>query len=266
MNVRVIFSTLTLLLMVVFTTTATSASEESSTVGNLNRLHLAVSSNFHTTLKSLSKLYSKTHPTTIIISSASTGKLTTQIRFGAPYDIFLAADEKHPNLLIAEGLAFSDSQYTYAQGQLVLISKGLTASTAIEAIQSGHINQLAIANHKTSPYGLIANIWLEQSRVQGSTIQKITSENISQTWQHFQHGGVDAALVALSQVILSKSKSKNNSPAYWLLPEKLNHQLTQSAVILTSSQNKSAAEKFMTFLKSKIAKDFISKAGYRLEN
>lgn len=262
MDARVIISSLLLLLTVVSTTVVTLAAEESSRVAKLNRLHIAVSSNFHTALKSLSKLYSETHPTTIIISSASTGKLTTQIRFGAPYDIFLAADERHPDLLIAEGLAFSDSQYTYAQGQLVLISKILTAKTALEVIQSGHIKQLAIANHKTSPYGFIANIWLEQSRVQGSTIQKITSENISQTWQHFQHGGVDAALVALSQVLLSQ----NNSSAYWLLPEKLNHQLTQSAVILTSTQNMPAAEKFMTFLKSQTAKEFIYNAGYRLKN
>ena len=262
MNVRVIISTLLLLLAVVLTTSAALAFEGSSTVGKSNRLHIAVSGNFHTTLKSLSKLYSKTHATTIIISSASTGKLTTQIRFGAPYDILLAADERHPELLIAEGLAFSDSQYNYAQGQLVLISKTLTANTALEAIQSGHIKQLAIANHKTSPYGLIANSWLEHSRARGSTIQKITSENISQTWQHFQHGGVDAALVALSQVLLSK----NDASAYWLLPEESNHQLIQSAVILTSTQNMPTAEKFMAFLKSQAAQELISGAGYRLVN
>ncbi|MFT5519954.1 MAG: molybdate transport system substrate-binding protein [Enterobacterales bacterium] len=261
MNLKIIISTLLLLLIAVFTTSTTAASKQPSTIPELNRLHIAVSSNFHSTLKLLSKLYSETHPSTIIISSASTGKLTTQIRFGAPYDIFLAADERHPNILIAEDLAFSDSQYTYAQGQLVLISKTETAKSALEVIQSGHIKQLAIANPRTAPYGRVANIWLKQSSVQGSTIQKITSENISQTWQHFQHGGVDAALVALSQVLLSKT----NTSAYWLLPEKLNHQLTQSAVILTSTQNVLAAEEFMAFLKSKAAKEVISRAGYRLK-
>ncbi|MFT5452967.1 MAG: molybdate transport system substrate-binding protein, partial [Enterobacterales bacterium] len=260
---NVIFSTLLLLLIGVFTASTTLVAEKSPSTLELNHLHIAVSSNFHTTLKSLSKLYSKTHPTTITISSASTGKLTTQIRFGAPYDIFLAADEKHPNLLIAEELAFSESQYTYAQGQLVLVSKTVTAKSALEVIQSGHIKLLAMANPKTAPYGLVANLWLQQSNVQNLSIQKITSENISQTWQHFQHGGVDAALVALSQVLLSERNSRTSSYAYWLLPEKLNQQLTQSAVILTSTKNIRVAERFMAFLKSQAAKKLISKAGYQ---
>jgi molybdate transport system substrate-binding protein len=263
MNVRVIVSTLLLLLITVFAASTTLVAKESSTIDELSRLHIAVSSNFHSTLKLLSKLYSETHPTTkIIISSASTGKLTTQIRFGAPYDIFLAADEKHPNLLIAEHLAFSDSQYTYAQGQLVLITKTKAAASALDIIQSGHIKYLAVANPKTAPYGQVANLWLVQSSVQDLSMQKITSENISQTWQHFQHGGVDAALVALSQVLLSKT----NTYTYWLLPEELNQQLTQSAVILTATKNKLSAEKFMTFLKSKAAKKLISRTGYELEN
>lgn len=262
MNARIVISTLLFLLSLGSIKSTTILAEESSSNLAQSSLHIAVASNFHTTLKLLSKLYSEKHPTAFTISSASTGKLTTQIRFGAPYDIFLAADKKHPALLIEEQLAFDDSKYIYAQGQLVLISKIESGNSALNIIQSGQIKQLALANHKTAPYGFVANAWLEQSAIENPSFQRITSENVSQTWQHFQHGGVDAALVVLSQVLLSK----NNPYPYWLLPEKYNQQLSQSAVILSSTKNKDAAELFISFLKSKAAKALISEAGYVIEN
>ncbi|PCJ48020.1 MAG: molybdate ABC transporter substrate-binding protein [Gammaproteobacteria bacterium] len=250
MTVRIIFSIACLLFL--FTTSPVSAT-----------LHIAVASNFNSTLKlllgSYTTKYSTKHDINIIVSSASTGKLTTQIRYGAPYDIFLAADEQNPKLLIAEDLAFKQSAYVYAKGQLAFITKITSATSALDALGSGHIKLLAIANYKTAPYGKVAKSWLEDSGYSDSVLL-ITSENISQTWQHFQQSGVEAGLVALPQILLS-----NTNQSYWLLPETVNRRLTQVAVIIKSTKNRLIAEHFMTFLKSKQAKEIIVKAGYKLD-
>ncbi|WP_156500790.1 extracellular solute-binding protein, partial [Alcanivorax sp. HI0044] len=66
---------------------------------------VAVAANFAQTLKQLITLYIKSHPDDRIgVTVASTGKLAAQIRQGAPYDIFLAADQRRPAELAQEGL------------------------------------------------------------------------------------------------------------------------------------------------------------------
>ena len=60
-------------------------------------LNVAVASNFAYTLKLLSADFTKQTGHQLRISSASTGKLYTQIQYGAPFDLFLAADENAQN-------------------------------------------------------------------------------------------------------------------------------------------------------------------------
>jgi len=221
-------------------------------------LHIAVASNFASTLKLLVQSFNKTHPLQVIISSASTGKLTTQIRYGAPYDLFLAADKAHPQILINEQLADENSFFVYAQGQVALISKEHHGDSAVATLNSDKIKQLAVANPKTAPYGLIAKQWLDANGFSKTSFQYITGENINQTWQFFQKGGVDAALVALSQIVQSP---KTEQP-YFLLPKDYNRHLTQAAVILSSATEPEVAKLFLTYLKTAEASEIILRAGY----
>jgi len=221
-------------------------------------LHIAVASNFTTTLKTLAKSYEQSCAIKIVISSASTAKLTTQIRYGAPFDIFLSADTKHAQLLIQQNLAYKNSFYVYAQGQLALVHRNANAESAQKTLASGKIKQLAIANPKTAPYGTVAKNWLTEIGYSDDSFQYIIGENINQTWQFFQQGGTDAAVVALSQVLLSTASNYQHQA----LPLSTSQRLKQAVVILKNTTRKSAAEQFLLYLTSKKAVQIIQKAGY----
>ena len=83
-------------------------------------VRVAVATNFVTTLKTLSEDFESLDNAKILISAGSTGKLYAQIRQGAPYDIFLAADQQRPQLLEQLGLTVTNSRFAYANGALVL--------------------------------------------------------------------------------------------------------------------------------------------------
>lgn len=238
--------------------TSLQAGEQQPSNNEISTLHIAVASNFKPTLTKLVKLYQQSHPEKIITSSASTGKLATQIRYGAPYDIFLAADKAHPLLLLNERLALADSMEIYATGQLVLISRLEDAATPSELLRSGTVKQLAIANPDTAPYGTAARHWLNQKGLHDQGFKFITGENINQAWQFFQKGGADAAFVAYSQVLLSNEGNYR----YWILTEKASQQLKQAAVILTGTKNLGSARRFMQFLLSAEAQNIMAEAGY----
>ena len=239
---------------------ASTVKAGASSVTTEEPLHIAVASNFNITAKLLTQAFNKLHPTRIIISSASTGKLTTQIRYGAPYDIFLAADRKHPNLLIEENLAYKNSYTPYAQGQLALISKQPVAESAQATLAVLDSNSIvAIANPKTAPYGFVAMKWLSHSGFNEDAFRYIKAENISQTWQYFQRGGADAAIVAMSQILQANISQQQ----YWLLPQSINQELQQVAVILKTAHQKEISQLFLTFLTSDKAQEIMRQTGYR---
>lgn len=232
----------------------------SSLLGKPANLRVAVASNFITTARHLTEEFQRKHNIEVILSSGSTGKLTTQITYGAPYDVFLAADRKHPNILIEKGLAIKDSLQTYAIGQLALISR-IPLDSPVALTNVDQAIQIALANPKIAPYGAAAKSWLSRHIADKDRFQWVMGENINQTWHYFVNGGVDVAFVALSQI----NSQQNLKFKYWLLttPE---IRLVQSAVLLTQSQEKEAARKYLAFLKSAYATHHIQKAGYELSD
>ena len=68
-----------------------------TTIAVAEPVQVAVSANFSSPLKQLVQRYRQQYPRADIqITVGSTGKLAAQIRQGAPYDIFLAADDRRP--------------------------------------------------------------------------------------------------------------------------------------------------------------------------
>jgi len=241
---------------------------------SIEQLHLAVASNFAYTVKQLNVVFIKQYPKKIqiILSTASTGKLTTQIRNGAPYDIFLAANKSHPVRLINEDLAYQQSLMKYATGQLALVAHQSTGNSVFVNLQSGNIEQLALANPKTSPYGNATLLWLTAQGLSKNQFSILTAENITQSWQFFESGGADAAFVSLAQIL----QAEHQYP-YWLVQaDEPNQQLSkipytfdqqaidQFAVILKSTHHLILAQSYLKFLGTDQAKSIIKQSGYRL--
>ena len=94
----------------------------SFSVLSANSIKIAVAANVSYAIDDLIKEFKKTNPNTDVkVTLGSSGKLTAQIKSGAPYDLFMSANMKYPDTLYKEKLAIT-KPIIYAQGSLALLS------------------------------------------------------------------------------------------------------------------------------------------------
>jgi len=259
-----------LLIILSWSSTVLSATEQP--------LRIAVASNFTPVLKKLVvEFHQQTHINTQIISGA-TGALFLQIKHGAPFDIFLAADSIRPAQLEQENLTLANSRKTYALGQLALFSMNpivqpINSSQSQWAQNKPHTEshtepsdlksqlkkvptRFAIANPKTAPYGKAAKQTLEHlglwQQYKNKLIQGI---NINQTFAQVRSQAVNSGLVANSQLVL-------NNLTGTIIPASYHQPITQQLVIIKSSNNIANAKSLKQFLLSKSTQQKIIRYGY----
>ncbi len=225
-------------------------------------LKVAVASNFNHTMKALVAEFEKAYPHKVKVSFGSSGKIYAQIIHGAPFDVFFSADQDKPNRLRNANMVVNRSQFTYAQGQLVLWSNNRNGlQQPVQILQQGRYQTLAMANAKLAPYGMAAKQVLEKLGVSSSKRHTwVQGENISQTFQFVRSKNVDLGFVALSQVrMLDQSED-----SYWLIPQAMYLPILQDAVILTRAKHNSVAVDFVSFIQQPIGQQIIRSHGYLL--
>ncbi len=235
-----------------------------STAVSAQTVTVAVAANFLATSKILAHQFEQESHDKVLLSAGSTGKLYAQIRHGAPYDVFLAADKRRPKLLESEGVALKGSRFTYAIGRLALWSpKSGLVDTAGAVLRGSSIQKLAIANPKTAPYGAAAQQVLQKMYVwQQYSGRIVRGEDVGQTWQFVSTGNADAGFIALAQITLANGNRRSGS--LWLVPQQMYTPIEQQAVTLKRAQGNAAAHAFTAFLRSKQARAEISRQGYAL--
>lgn len=223
-------------------------------------LRVAVASNFSYTLKLLSDDFSQQADHELLVSSASTGKLYAQIQHGAPFDVFLAADEKRPNLLLGEDKADEASAYVYAIGQLVLISNISVTVNCQSVLRSPDLRRLSIANPKTAPYGVATKQVLEKLSLWSQLQTKLVKgENIAQTLQFVSTKNAQAGFVAKSMLTMAKAI---DNECIWDVPSDMYSPIKQKMVVLRKAKNKPAVRAFIQYMQSERAKEIIKSSGY----
>ena len=223
-------------------------------------VNVAVAANFTDATRDIVPLFEKTTGYNVKVSFGSTGKLYSQIKNGAPFEVFLAADKKRPEKAEHEKLAIKGTRFTYAKGKLALWSaNAMLFTNGEEYLKTGNFKRAAMANPKTAPYGLAAQqvmkhigIWkaLHSRLVQG--------ENIAQTFQFVATHNAQVGFVALSQV----KAWKGNKGSFWEIPQNYYAPIAQQAVLLKKGEKNPAAKAFLEFLKSAQVKTVISRYGY----
>ncbi|QWF71113.1 molybdate ABC transporter substrate-binding protein [Methylomonas paludis] len=224
---------------------------------------VAVAANFTKPMNEIVAEFQKASGHSVNLSFGSSGKFVAQLENGAPFEIFLAADEKNPSKLVQSGLAVSDSQFTYAIGKLVLWSN---ANDYVDGegqiLSNGNFKHLAIADPKLAPYGAAALEVLSNkgllAKLQPLFVQ---GENIAQTHEFISTGNAELGFIALSQVI---ENGKIGSGSGWIVPTDLYTPIRQDAVLLKTGAENPAALALLEFLKSPPAQAIIEKYGYQL--
>ena len=232
-------------------------------VANAGEVTAAVAANFTAPVQQIAELFQKETGHTVKLSFGSSGKFYSQIKEGAPFDVFLAADEKNPKLLEQEGLAVADTRFVYALGKLVLWSaKPGFVDDKGAVLSKGEFNKIAYADPKLAPYGLAAQETLQKLKLWDKVQSKmVTGESIAQTYQFAASGNADMAFIALSQIT---KDGKIIDGSYWLVPADLYNPIKQAAIQLTAAKDKAAAQAFLKFLKSEKAMAIIRSFGYGL--
>lgn len=220
-------------------------------------VNVAVAANFTEPAKEIARLFESKTKNRATLSFGATGQFYTQITQGAPFQVFLSADEKTPKKLTEGGLASADSLFTYAIGKLVLFSANKTLVTGEQALRDAKFNKIAIADPATAPYGAAAVETLKALGIYDALSPKIVQgANIAQAFQFVDTGNAELGFVALSQVIARQGGSR------WMVPANLYSAIRQDAVLLRSGEGNEAAKAFLAFMKGPEAAKVMEKFGY----
>jgi molybdate transport system substrate-binding protein len=223
-------------------------------------MNVAVAANFTEPAKEIAQLFESKTGHRVLLSFGATGQFYTQITQGAPFQVFLSADQSTPKRLVDEGLAAADSLFTYAVGKLVLFSANATTVVGEQTLRDGKFNKIAIADPVTAPYGTAAVEAMKALGVYDALVGKIVQgSNISQTFQFVDTGNAELGFVALSQVVTARGGSK------WIVPANLYSPIRQDAVLLRSGADNEAAKAFLAFLKGAEAETVMERFGYGIK-
>ena len=225
-------------------------------------INIAVAGNFSKPISEITKAFKQQTGTDINISTGSTGTLYNQILNGAPFSIFLAADESSIQKLIEKRYAISNTKFTYATGQLILWSpESNFVDPNGKILYSNKFKHIAIANPKIAPYGMAAMTVINALHLEGRLQDKLVDgENINSTYEIVASGNAEIGFLALSNVYYG---GKIVSGSWWLVPSSLYAPIKQDAVITSYGAKNQLAFQFMGFLKSSEAKNIISSYGYK---
>lgn len=226
-------------------------------------VNVAVAANFTAPIKALAEGFEHDTGHTLVAAYGATGQFYAQINNGAPFDVFLAADDTTPAKLEQEKATVPGSRFTYAIGTLALWSPtpGYVDAQG-EVLKRGEFKHLAIANPKTAPYGLAATEVLDKLGLTQATLDKrVEGQNITQAYQFVSTGNAELGFVALSQVYKDGALQQGSA---WIVPADLHTPIRQDAVILKKGQDNPAARAFMDYLKSPKAAQVIKSYGYEI--
>tara|TARA_R110001583_G_scaffold195503_1_gene374425 strand:+ start:2421 stop:3176 length:756 start_codon:yes stop_codon:yes gene_type:complete len=230
---------------------------------NAAEVQVAVAANFTAPIKEIALQFEKDTGHRVLAAFGPTGGLYTQIRNGAPFEVFFAADSKTPAKLEAEGGIVPGSRFTYAVGKLVLWSSdGAYVDDKGEVLSRNAFKHLSIANPKTAPYGFAATQVLDKLGLTAAVGPKLVEgTNITQAYQFASTGNAELGFVAMSQV---SKDGKITSGSAWVVPADMYDPIRQDAVILSKGKDSEAAKALVDYLKGPKAAAVIRAYGYDL--
>lgn len=231
-----------------------------SSFSSAEKLIVAAASDLRFALDDIITEYKRLHPEIDIeVIYGSSGKMTTQIINGAPYELFFSADIGYAQQLQTAGFSASKPKI-YALGRIVLWSAAYNASSLTLAdLADSKFKRIAIAQPTHAPYGLRTQEAMEAAGVWSQVKSKLVfAENIAQAAQMARSGAADIAVLALSLVKFPAFQSQG----YYLIPEQLHSPLTQGYVITSNGKDNKEAHKFVQFMSTDSAYTIMKQYGF----
>jgi molybdate transport system substrate-binding protein len=223
---------------------------ESAIEARAGEITVAAAADLTFVFKEVGARFQKETGNSIKLSYGSSGNFFSQIKNGAPYDMFFSADVSFPKKLEAAGLIEPGSLYEYATGKVVIwvpSKSKLDINQGLKVLLDPGIGKIAIANPVHAPYGAAAVAAMQHEGVYDKVKAKIIQgDNILQAAQFVESGNADVGLIALSLALAPPMKSAGH---FVEIPSADYPPVIQAVVILKSSKDKDTAEAFLKFLK-----------------
>jgi len=227
---------------------------------------VAAASDLNFALTDLAADFARAHGVRVELVFGSSGLLTRQILDGAPFELFLSADEPYIDQVVAAGLA-RDRGVPYAIGRLVLFAPNgspLSPAQGLDGLSrlvaSGRVTRFAIANPAHAPYGRAAERTLRKhglwDRLQPALV---LGDNVSQAAQFATTGGAVGGLIAYS---LAVSPAMNDRGSYALIPSDDHPPLVQRMVRL--GRSRTTIDRFYEYLQQPAARAVFERYGFAL--
>jgi molybdate transport system substrate-binding protein len=226
-------------------------------------LTIAAASDLQSVMPGLAERFERETARHVVLTFGSSGNFFSQIRNGAPFDIFFSADVDYPRQLEKAGLTEPGTLKRYAIGRLVLYaptSAGVDLGRGLSVLTDARIRRIAIANPEHAPYGRAAVAALTHEKLYDRIRPKLVlGENISQAAQFVQSGNAEIGLLALS---LALSPALRGAGTYVDVPASFHPSIDQAAVVLKGSTRKDTARQFLAFLERPDSVKTMNAAGF----
>ncbi|RAK60632.1 molybdate ABC transporter substrate-binding protein [Phenylobacterium hankyongense] len=227
---------------------------------------VAAASDLSAALPEVAGAFQKATGQTVKLTFGSSGNFTQQIQNGAPYEIFLSADESYVQTLQAAGRTQGPGEL-YAVGRIGLfLPKGsplkpdATLKDLGAAARDGRLRKFAIANPDHAPYGRAAREALQAAGVWDAVQPKLVlGENVSQATQFATSGSAQGGVIPLSLAITPQVKAAGR---FVPLPADRHQPLRQRMVLLTGAGP--TAQAFYRFLQGPQARTILARYGFTL--
>ena len=223
-------------------------------------LKVAVAANLQGVIKVLGKDFKQKTGIDIQPIVGSSGNLSTQIKNGAPFDLFLSADMSFPESLAKEGFSIKEPA-VYAYGSLIICSsQNIGFENWERLLLTRRIKKIAIANPAIAPYGKAAEESLKLKGVLDDIQSKVvTGESISQVNTYITTGTVDVGFTTRALV----QDAEGKTTIYWKEIDPTTYTpIKQGMIILKQSKETVNAQKFYEYMLSPAAKKILKEYGY----
>jgi molybdate transport system substrate-binding protein len=230
------------------------------------KINIAVAANVSYAIAELKAAFAEISPDTKVqVTLGSSGKLTAQIKNGAPYGLFMAANMKYPEALYGDKIAVTEP-VVYAQGALAYLSaKPIDFSKGIQLVTEPGIRKVAVANPKTAPYGKATVEAMKRGGVYEAAEPKLVyAESISQTVA-YAVTAADVGFIAKSSLYSDKMAQYKKGVHWRAVDPALYTPIKQGIVILKNGAGNAEYQAFYDFILSEKAKTIFKNYGYLVQ-
>jgi len=227
---------------------------------------IAAASSLNYALSEIAELFTRETGERVKLVFGSSGNFARQIAQGAPYEVFLSADDGYLRWLRDRGL-IQGKEVLYGLGRLALFAPHgspliprADLGNLAEVLKNNPRQRFAIANPDHAPYGRAAReIFIKAGLWPHIRTKIVLGENASQATQFAISGSAVGGLIPYSQALVP---SVGKRGTYVLVPQEWHSPIRQSMVLLRRGE--AAGRRFFDFLQTAAARNLFTKYGFVL--